>query len=176
MRRRQASGLASGLAPGAPVGDFTPGSGAFTALSSTVSYLATGTYGSQVTIGLTAQGGRIDLRRGSDGTNQAWLGWNTATTATDLTLENLVSTGVIRLRIAGITPVFATSAAGGSVGVAVNPAARLHLPAGAAAPLSGPLKLTAGTNLTVVENGTLEFDGGALYFTHTGVRRTITMV
>lgn len=66
----------------------------------------------------------------------------------------------------------------GNVGiglVAATPTARLHLPAGASASGNAPLKLTAGTNLSVVENGSLEFDGTNLFFTVGGVRKTVTL-
>jgi hypothetical protein len=58
----------------------------------------------------------------------------------------------------------------------VTPSASLTLPAGAAAAGSAPLKLTAGTNLTTVENGALEYDGTNLYFTTGGVRKTVSMI
>lgn len=52
----------------------------------------------------------------------------------------------------------------------LSPTAYLHLQAGAAAAGSAPLKLTAGTNLTSVENGAVEFNGTHLYITIGGVR------
>lgn len=55
------------------------------------------------------------------------------------------------------------------------PSARVHLPAGTATAGTAPLKLTAGTNLTAVEDGAFEFDGSALYFTVGGVRKTVTL-
>jgi hypothetical protein len=57
-----------------------------------------------------------------------------------------------------------------------NPTAWLHLPAGTATAGTAPLKLTAGTNLTVVENGAFEFNGTSLFFTVGGVRKTVTLV
>lgn len=55
-----------------------------------------------------------------------------------------------------------------------TPTARLHLPAGTATANTAPIKLEAGTNLTTVENGTFEFNGTNLFFTASGVRRTIS--
>jgi len=58
-----------------------------------------------------------------------------------------------------------------NVGVATaSPTARLHLPAGAAGASRAPLKFTSGTNLTSVENGTVEYDGTHLYFSAGGSR------
>ena len=45
------------------------------------------------------------------------------------------------------------------------PTARLHLPAGTATANTAPIKLTAGTGLTVVEDGALEYHNSHLYFT-----------
>lgn len=61
----------------------------------------------------------------------------------------------------------------GNVGIGINPTARLHLPAGTTVANTAPLKLTAGTNLTIPENGAVEFDGTNLYITIGGVRKTI---
>ncbi len=56
-----------------------------------------------------------------------------------------------------------------------NPTARLHLPAGGTGAGSAPLKLTSGSLLSSVENGTFEYDGTNLYFTSGGTRKTISM-
>lgn len=67
--------------------------------------------------------------------------------------------------------------AGGNTGFGVTaPTAVLHLKAGTATANTAPLKLTAGTNLSVVENGAFEYDGTNLYFSTGGVRRTVTLV
>lgn len=64
-----------------------------------------------------------------------------------------------------------------SVGINMTtPTARLHLPAGTATAGTAPLKLTSGTNLSVVENGAFEYDGANLYFTTGGSRKTVTLV
>lgn len=57
-----------------------------------------------------------------------------------------------------------------------SPTALIHLKAGTAAASTAPIKLTSGTNLTVVENGTFEYDGTNLYFSTGGVRKTVTLV
>lgn len=44
---------------------------------------------------------------------------------------------------------------------------------GTAAAGTAPLKFTTGSNLSAIENGTFEFDGDHLYFTISGVRKTI---
>lgn len=61
------------------------------------------------------------------------------------------------------------------VGDSTTPTATLHLKAGTATVGGAPLKLDAGTNLTTVENGALEFDGTNLYFTVAGVRKIVTL-
>lgn len=64
----------------------------------------------------------------------------------------------------------------GRVGILTSPTAKLAIGAGTATAGTGPLKLTAGTNLTTPENGTFEYDGTNLYFTVGGVRKTVTLV
>lgn len=169
-------GTATTIAPGTPVGNVTPGSGAFTTLSSSTSYVATGAYGSQVALGSTGQGGRVDFRRGSDGANAGFIGMHTATSSGELTWDNSGTAAVSRIMLNGVTALFCKPTNNGSIGVGVNPTAKIHTSAGVATAAGAPMKFTAGVNLTVVENGAFEFDGTALYFTHTGVRRTITMV
>ena len=62
----------------------------------------------------------------------------------------------------------------GNVGIGVTaPTAYLHLPAGVSTAGKAPLKLTAGTNLTTPENGTIEFDGTKLTMTDNSVRKQI---
>ena len=70
------------------------------------------------------------------------------------------------------------SAVSAGISLDYSPTARLHLPAGDAtaginAGHGAPLKFTAGTNLAVVENGAMEYDGTNLYFTSGGVRRIL---
>lgn len=57
---------------------------------------------------------------------------------------------------------------------ATLPTARLHLAAGTATAGTAPLKLTAGTNLTSVENGAFEYDGTDMTFATGGVRVSLT--
>lgn len=63
----------------------------------------------------------------------------------------------------------------GSVGIgATSPSGKLHIAAGTASAGSAPLKLTAGTNLTIPEAGAIEFDGTSLFYTDsTNTRRTL---
>lgn len=53
--------------------------------------------------------------------------------------------------------------------------AKVHIAAGSTAAGSAPLKLTAGTNMSAVENGAFEYDGTSLYFSTGGVRKTVTL-
>lgn len=61
----------------------------------------------------------------------------------------------------------------GNVGVGVNdPTAAMHIKAGTAT--TAPLRINAGVLTTAIPpNGTIEFDGNALYITVNGVRRTL---
>ena len=62
----------------------------------------------------------------------------------------------------------------GNVGIGTtSPTAKLHLPAGAAAASSAPLKLTSGTNLTTPEAGAIEYDGTEFYATPASATRYI---
>jgi hypothetical protein len=63
----------------------------------------------------------------------------------------------------------------GNVGVGTaSPTAALQLKSGTAAAGTSPLKLTAGTNLTALEAGAIEFDGNNLYYTDsTPTRHTL---
>lgn len=61
-----------------------------------------------------------------------------------------------------------------SVGIGVSaPTAALHLQAGVATANGAPLKLSSGTNLSTIENGTFEYDGSHLYFSISGTRHTL---
>lgn len=51
-----------------------------------------------------------------------------------------------------------------------TPTAHLQIAAGTAALNTAPIKLTAGTNMTIPENGAIEFDG-TNYFATSGVTR-----
>ena len=51
--------------------------------------------------------------------------------------------------------------------------AYIHLKAGTAVASTAPIKLTAGTNLTTPEAGTIEFNGNSLFFTTGSTRSTI---
>ncbi len=62
----------------------------------------------------------------------------------------------------------------GDMGIGVtSPTAVLHLKAGTAAATGAPLKFTAGTNLSAVENGAVEYDGTNYFATTGGVRYTL---
>lgn len=65
----------------------------------------------------------------------------------------------------------------GKVGIGQGtPTAVLHIKAGTATANTAPIKLTSGTNLTTPENGALEYDGTNLYFTTSGVRKTVSLI
>lgn len=62
----------------------------------------------------------------------------------------------------------------GSIGIGLTtPTARLHLPAGTATANTAPFKFTSGTNLSVIENGAMEYDGTNLYVSIGGVRKQL---
>lgn len=67
--------------------------------------------------------------------------------------------------------------ANGSVGVGISPTACFHVKAGTATANTAPIKLTSGTNLTVIEAGVFEYDGSALCFSPTSsIRHAVTPV
>jgi hypothetical protein len=86
-------------------------------------------------------------------TNSTALGYGAYTTASNQVVIGNTSVTQTLLR--------------GSVGINGTPTAKLHLPAGAAAASSAPLKFTSGTNLTTTEAGAIEYNGAHLYFTAT---------
>lgn len=170
---------ASTLAPGAPVGDIIPGTGAFTSLSTTLGLTSTANWGSQARFGIAGQAGKIELARGNDGGFTAGLGFVSPTDAGAVELFNAGGSGTFTIKlnrsISGFTETFRfTSANDGSLGVAVGASvtARLHLPAGAAAAGRAPMKFTSGALLTSAEPGAEEFLTNDRYFTGTdGARR-----
>ena len=66
-----------------------------------------------------------------------------------------------------------TSTYGLSIGTGGLATARLHIAGGTAVASTAPIKLTAGTNLTTPEAGTIEFNGSNLFFTTGSTRSTI---
>jgi len=63
----------------------------------------------------------------------------------------------------------------GNVGVGgVAPTARLHLPAGTTSANTAPLKIASGTNMATAEDGAMEYNGSALYFTMGTTRYNLT--
>ena len=64
-------------------------------------------------------------------------------------------------------------ARGNKFGIGVSATARLHVVGGTATANTAPIKLTAGTNLTTPEAGTIEFNGSNLFFTTGSTRSTI---
>ena len=67
-----------------------------------------------------------------------------------------------------------TTTYGLSIGTGGLATARLHIVGGTAVASTAPIKLTAGTNLTTPEAGTIEFNGNSLFFT-TGSTRQIVV-
>lgn len=141
----------------------------------------TGDYGQALTIGKINQAGRIDFAGGVDGVPRAYIGFNGAGISSQFSIESTVASSIFRVRLADSlsamgTAIFVSGEAGGrmSIGNIGTPGARLHLQSGSASASSAPLKINAGTVMTVVENGAMEFDGTNLFFTAAGVRRTIS--
>jgi hypothetical protein len=62
----------------------------------------------------------------------------------------------------------------GDMGIRTSPTAYLHLGAGTATANTAPLKFTAGTNLGVIEDGAMEFDGISLFISAGGTRTNLT--
>ena len=63
-----------------------------------------------------------------------------------------------------------------SIGIGSSPTAVLHLKAGTATAGTAPLKITNGTNLTVVENNAMENDGSNLFFSLNSTRNILAQV
>lgn len=96
------------------------------------------------------------------GSNNTFLGNVTGLGAT-LSNTIIIADGANNQRI------YANSS--GQIGINnTSPSANLHLPAGTVTAGTAPLKLTAGTNLTVAEDGAVEYDG-TNYFASQGTVR-----
>lgn len=68
-------------------------------------------------------------------------------------------------------------ASNGNIGISTStPTAQLHIAAGTTTANTAPLKLTAGNNLTVAEDGAFEYDGTNLFFTRTAATRETAFV
>lgn len=146
----------------------------------------------------TFTGATATLNNSSNGTTQIISTNTNAGTAADarLTASNgTVSFGTI-IRGTGFTSNanngFLNLTGTGSIGFLLNsterlrmltsgntgwgvttPTAQIHIKAGTATAGTAPIKLTAGTNLTAVEAGAIEFDGTRYYASTTGVRNTV---
>jgi hypothetical protein len=82
----------------------------------------------------------------------------------------------VLLQPSGTGDVTITNVSGNArLGVGQVPTAKVHIAAGTATAGTSPLKFTAGVNLSVLEDGAMEFDGANLYITIAGVRRTINV-
>lgn len=57
----------------------------------------------------------------------------------------------------------------------LTPTSYLTLAAGTSSANTAPLKFTAGTNMSGLENGAVEYDGNKIYITMNGVRETFAM-
>ena len=99
----------------------------------------------------------------------------TITNMYDIYLSSLAAGGTVTNRY-GIYSADANAKIyfAGNVGLGTtSPSAFLHLRAGTASAGSAPLKFSAGTSLTTLENGALEYDGTDLFLTSGGVRRKL---
>ena len=84
------------------------------------------------------------------------------------TTQNLQVTGVSTLSTlnVGVGGSIITTTVAGNVGIGtINPTAILHIGPGAAAANMSPLKLSVGTNLSIPEEGSIEYDGTTYYAT-----------
>lgn len=87
-----------------------------------------------------------------------------ASASTDLVIGTYASNNIRFVINSGATDAVIINTAG-NVGVGIAPTAYLTLKAGTASASTAPLKFTAGTNQTIPEAGTFEFDGNAFYST-----------
>lgn len=92
---------------------------------------------------------------------------HTGTTSTNIAAQFQSSGGSTNIAI--LVP-----SSSGNVGFGLStPTALLHLGAGSVSAGSAPLKFTSGTNLTVVENGSLEYDGTDYFVSASSTRQTL---
>jgi hypothetical protein len=84
------------------------------------------------------------------------------------TTQNLQVTGVSTLSTlnVGVGGTIITTTVAGNVGIeTINPTAMLHIGPGGAAANMSPLKLSVGINLSIPEEGSIEYDGTTYYAT-----------
>ncbi len=122
------------------------------------------------------------------GTSAIWskvtIGGGNVTLLNNIDIQGVVAANntflpIIKLNISDQVSIASGGAVtifGGKVGLGVTATSVLHIKAGTAAANTAPIKLTAGTNLTSPESGSIEFDGTDLFFTPSSTRRTFAFL
>ena len=166
---------ATSITPGTPI---SGGTGSFTTLRASTSFIADGDFGAQIRAGKVGQAGKIEFARSNDGGFAAGLGYISATESSVIELFNSGGGGAISIKLNRSVTGFSeavrfSSVNDGSISIGnIAPTARLHLPAGAAAAGRAPFKFTSGPLLTAAEGGGEEFLTNDRYYTGTdGARR-----
>jgi len=132
-----------------------------------------------ISIGTGAGYGTVANNRGTSDTNCIFVG-NLASRDSSVTPSTVIADSLAIGRSATVAA--SSSFVFGSSGVPINmginmttPTARMHLPAGAAAASSAPLKLTSGTVQTTAEAGAIEYDGAFFATASDATRRPIRL-
>lgn len=78
------------------------------------------------------------------------------------------------LEVSGSGTKYGLIVSGGSVGIGTEtPTAKIHIASGATTANSAPLKFSSGSSLTVVENGSVEYDGIDYFVSALGTRQNL---
>jgi hypothetical protein len=87
--------------------------------------------------------------------------------ATALSSGMYYASGILALSTSGVAALSINSSQKCGFGTVTSPTATIHLPAGTATAGTSTLKMTEGVLLTNPEAGSIEFDGGFLYYSTT---------
>jgi len=132
-----------------------------------------------ISIGTGAGYGTVANNRGTSDTNCIFVG-NLASRDSSVTPSTVIadSLAIGRSATVAASSSFVFGSSGVPIKMGINmttPTARMHLPAGAAAASSAPLKLTSGTVQTTAEAGAIEYDGAFFATASDATRRPIRL-
>jgi len=132
-----------------------------------------------ISIGTGAGYGTVANNRGTSDTNCIFVGnlaSRDSSVSTDTVIADSLAIGRSAKVAASSSFVFGSSGVPIKMGINMTtPTARMHLPAGAAAASSAPLKLTSGTVQTTAEAGAIEYDGAFFATASDATRRPIRL-
>jgi len=132
-----------------------------------------------IAIGARAGSGTVANHKSTSDAYAIYLGWEasrSSTVPTATPLSNVIAIGTSAAVAASNCCVIGSTASPYKVGFNMTtPTAALHLPAGAAAASSAPLKFTTGTNQTTAEAGTIEYNNAFFATPSDATRRPIRL-